>query len=396
MGAIMNICFITHDIAHIGGQERVLTNVANILSEHDIDVTILITSNRKEDLKVAYPLNDSIKMVYDKKIGRGKFSDFPYKILRLWNKKFIRIKSQNLLELIYFPKSERRAYKIFFDRYHYDVIIGLTPRPAGMLTLINATPRKVAWFHSTYERYFEKKNDFQWNQIDLYKKLLPNLDDVIVLTDYDKKEYAKHFDIQPIRIYNPLPYQCNYIQKRMTNTVLFVGRLHYDVKGLDFLVDIIVALEKLIDDFKVVIVGDGNGKNVFINKAKNNGVFHRIEMVGEQTNVKKYYQDARVCVVPSRVEGFGMVIIEAFEAGVPVVAFENAGPSELIEDGITGFIIKKFNTDDFAEKVSRLFSDDALCQQMRCNVQKKAKNFSRETIGNQWLTFLHGKEIVYE
>lgn len=387
----MEVCFITHDIAHIGGQERVLITVANMLSEHNINVTILITSNKKEDFNTAYSLNSEVKMVYDRKIGRGKFSDLAYKILRIWNKKICKINNYNLLEKIYFPNKERKAYEKFFHKHHFDVIIGLTVRPAGMLTLIKTNSRKVAWLHSTFERYFEKKNDFQWHQIDLYKKLLPKLDDVIVLTDYDKKEYSRHFDISPIRIYNPLPYQCNNRKNNLDNTVLFVGRLHYDIKGLDYLIDIIAILDKLIDNFSIIVVGDGSGKNIFIDNAKKRGIFNRIKMLGEQTDIKKYYQNAKVCVVPSRVEGFGMVIIEAFESGVPVVAFENAGPSELIDDGETGFLIKKFNTIDFADKVSKLLENDILRQQMSEKAKKKANEFSKENICKQWLSFLLGK-----
>lgn len=387
----MNICFITHDIAHIGGQERVLTLVANMLVEKEINVTILVTSNKKEDMKKAYPLNPEVQLISDSRMAKGKCADLHYKMIRTWNKKIHRIKNLEILKKIYFPHSERMAYEEFFKKNKFDIIIGLTPRPAAMLTFIKTESKRVAWLHSTYERYFNTKNDFQWHQEMLYGNLFPLLDDIIVLTDYDKKVYSDHFDISPIRIYNPVPFETNHTSKLNSRNIVFVGRLHYDIKGLDYLVKIAEKLKQRIENIKFKIVGDGAGKDRLVSDIKKNKLDDIVELVGSTDNVQKYYEDAEICVVTSRVEGFGLVIVEAFEQGVPVVAFENAGPSEIIEDGKTGFLIPNFDIDLFALKLYELLMDDEMRKAMGKAAKNKAREFHKDVILNSWIEFLQNE-----
>lgn len=219
------------------------------------------------------------------------------------------------------------------------------------------------------------------------------MDDTIVLTDYDKKVYSDHFNILPKRIYNPVSYETEKLSSLTSNTILFVGRLHYDVKGLDYLLQITAELKKMLDKFEVVVVGDGNGKDKLIAQAKKCDVNKMIKMVGGTTDVKKYYEKASVCIVPSRVEGFGLVIIEAFESGVPVVAFENAGPSELIEDGKTGFLIPRFDVNKFADRLYKILDDAKLRRAMGAQAKRKAGEFSQKNIAEQWIRFLDRKEV---
>lgn len=385
----MKICFITHDIAHIGGQEKVITIIANELShKSNMEISIVITSARKSDKKTVYDLDKNVKLLFPKSIARGKYSDILYKLIRTFNKKIFPIKCKEFLKIIYFPLRERRAYQRFLSKSSFDIVIGLTVRPAAMLTFLDIKAKKVAWLHSTYERYFLKKNEFQWNQEILYQDLLPKLDNIVVLTDFDVIEYRKHFLVKPIRIYNPLPYEEGYKSLLKDNTILFVGRLDYDVKGLDYLVEILSDLTKYDINVHLLVVGDGAGREKFTEYAKRNNVLDKITMVGNTINVKAYYRRASICLVTSRVEGFGMVVIEAFEAGVPVISFANAGPSELIEDGVTGYIIKKYDVVDFAKKVRFLLMNDDLRLQMGKNAALKAKEFAISTISKQWVDFL--------
>ena len=395
----MKICFVTHDIAHIGGQERVMTNLANILSEQGIDVTILITSAAKEDFNAVYYLNDKVRLVSDKKISKGKYSDLPYKLIRCWNKKIHTINNTAFLEKIYFPYSERKSYEYFFEQNSFDVVVGLAMRAAGMLACVNTSAKKIAWLHNSYERYFLRKNEFQWHQEKMYERLLPKLDKVVTLTDFDRKEYSERFNIDPIRIYNPLSYTSHTKSNLTSNIVLFVGRLNYKVKGLDLLAESIAELEKRTQDFKVVVVGDGEGKEQFLKYAESLKVRSKIEMIGNTKDVEQYYQMARVCVVPSRVEGFGLVVTEAFEAGVPVIAFDSNGPSELIEDGVNGYVVERYNVNLFAEKIYSLLMDENMCKVMGHNALVKSAYFSETFIGNEWCTMLShllSGEEVYE
>lgn len=97
---------------------------------------------------------------------------------------------------------------------------------------------------------------------------------------------------------------------------------------------------------------------------------------------------AEIVVVPSIIfDTFPTVNLEAMAAGKPVVATCYGGSREIVQDGITGYIINPFATDDFAAKLTHLLQDDELRQQMGAAGQAHLQaNFSLQ---QQTQTFLH-------
>ncbi|GAI52225.1 unnamed protein product, partial [marine sediment metagenome] len=83
-----------------------------------------------------------------------------------------------------------------------------------------------------------------------------------------------------------------------------------------------------------------------------------------QEELKKLYFNAAVYVFPSKKEDFGIVIIEAMGAGVPVVAWKSGGPTDIVVNGKTGFLAKPFMVGDFAQKILKLLKDKKLRQKM--------------------------------
>src|SRR5690606_23651864 len=75
-------------------------------------------------------------------------------------------------------------------------------------------------------------------------------------------------------------------------------------------------------------------------------------------NIVEKYLASSFYVMSSRFEGFGMVLIEAMEYGLPCVSFNcDYGPSDIISDGIDGFLVEKENTDALAEKILYLIEN---------------------------------------
>lgn len=111
----------------------------------------------------------------------------------------------------------------------------------------------------------------------------------------------------------------------------------------------------------------------------------RCQLYGPTVDVLKEYNASSVFVLPSRYEGFGLVLIEAMACGIPVVSFncEN-GPRSIISDGIDGFLIPPFDVDAFAEKMILLMNDDNLRKKMGENAQKSTSRYDIERVGHQW------------
>ncbi len=90
---------------------------------------------------------------------------------------------------------------------------------------------------------------------------------------------------------------------------------------------------------------------------------------------------ARVLVMPSRSDSFGIVYLEAWLAGLPVVGADSGGVAEVIDDGADGFLVKFGDVDALAHRIGQLLGDQALAQQMAVAGRRKAfKSYSWDRV----------------
>lgn len=380
------VCFLTNNIAEIGGRQRVNTLLANEISKtDDIDVSIVFTSPYKTAMKHYYELDNSVRVLWDEGLCPTK-KNLPYKVVRYINKKIYQFKNISFLRYIYFPSYEVRNYNRFFNNNKFDIVVGVGTRAGAMLTLLNDKSKKIAWLHSSYDVYFLKKNYFQWHQENLYKKMLSNIDTMVVLTDGDIERYKRNIECNPVRIYNPLTIVCNEKTKFKNNELVFVGRLEYDIKGLDFLARIFSIVKKEITEAHLTIVGDGSGRKQLENDFEKLNLRQSINFIGQTNNVGEYYQQGSVVLLTSRKEGFGLVTTEAMEYGLPVVSFKTEGSIEIINDGQNGFLIDNYDIEAFAEKVILLCKDEELRYTMSRKAKERARDFSIDKIIDEWIS----------
>jgi len=378
------ICFLTNNIAEMGGRQRVNALLANEFAKtEDLDVSIVFTSNYKTAMKQFYALNSRVRVLWDRRLCSSK-KDIPYKIVRYFNKKVFEIKNAGFQQFIYFPAHEVRALNRFFRSNEFDTIIGVGTRAGAMLSLVNNNSKKIVWLHTSYDVYFLKKNYFQWHQEALYKKLLSRLDEMVVLTDGDVARYKKNIECNPVRIYNPLTLSCDKKATLEENELIFVGRLDYDIKGLDLLVNIMLLVKKEIPDIHLTVVGDGSGRKQLEDAITEAGILQCVTLAGETNDVESYYRKASIALLTSRKEGFGLVATEAMECGLPVVSFKTEGPSEIIIDGENGFLVDQFDVDTFAEKIILLCKNKKLRWSMGRNAMQRAGDFSIKVIIDEW------------
>ena len=107
-------------------------------------------------------------------------------------------------------------------------------------------------------------------------------------------------------------------------------------------------------------------------------------MFGNSEDFMKYYMQASIALLPSRQEGFGLVVTEAMECGLPVISFKTKGPSEIIEDGVNGFLIDKYDVVSFAKRIVMLCERPDLRKQMGENAARRAEDFSCHFIVGEW------------
>jgi glycosyltransferase involved in cell wall biosynthesis len=140
-------------------------------------------------------------------------------------------------------------------------------------------------------------------------------------------------------------------------TVLFVGRL-VQQKGPDLLIETIPSILKYYPRAKFLFAGEGDLQKSVELRARQLGVANATRFVGFQTNgtLADLYKACDVVCVPSRNEPFGIVILEAWSAGKPVVCTKNGGPEEFVSHNVTGLKVNA-NPDSIAWGLGTLFAD---------------------------------------
>jgi glycosyltransferase involved in cell wall biosynthesis len=138
-----------------------------------------------------------------------------------------------------------------------------------------------------------------------------------------------------------------------------IGRLSWQ-KGYDVLID---ALAR-IPETEAVIVGEGPQRENLEQRARDAGVDGRLTLVGWSDDPRSYLSRFDAFVLPSRFEGFPLVILEAMLAGVPVIATDVGSVSESVKDGDTGILVEPEDAAALAHAISRTLADPELARRI--------------------------------
>ncbi len=132
-----------------------------------------------------------------------------------------------------------------------------------------------------------------------------------------------------------------------------VGRL-IKRKGFDFLIRGIAAVED--QNVHALIVGEGPERPALEALALELGVTDRVHLLGAVSEEKKfqYLSNANVYVLSSVHEGFGIVLQEAMQVGLPIISTDNGGQRDLIEEGKNGFLVGFGDTRGLSDKIKKL------------------------------------------
>ena len=147
--------------------------------------------------------------------------------------------------------------------------------------------------------------------------------------------------------------------------IIFVGRLDA-VKGVPLLIDAFAALRARHPEARLTIVGDGPDRASLEVQARASGVAETASFLGyrDQTQIADLLEGADMLVLPSFAEGVPVVLMEAMASRLPVIASQVAGVPELVENGISGFVIPAGDLDTLTDRIDQLLSDPGLCREM--------------------------------
>jgi 1,4-alpha-glucan branching enzyme len=168
--------------------------------------------------------------------------------------------------------------------------------------------------------------------------------------------------------------------------VLFVGRLVAQ-KGVDWLLKAFAAVVRRLPEARLVVAGDGDLELYLQRVARYLGIPHRVDFRGWTTGAAlvELYRRARLVVVPSYYEPFGIVALEAMACGRPVVASRVGGLAEVIEDGVGGRLVPAGDHLELARCLVALLGDPDLLRRMGEAARAHTARFTWEAAADRTL-----------
>lgn len=163
--------------------------------------------------------------------------------------------------------------------------------------------------------------------------------------------------------------------------VLFVGSLNR-TKAVHRLIRVWARVEGRFPDWEFVVVGDGLERGRLERLAAKT---RRVRFAGFRRDPSADFAEARVFVLASEFEGWPMVLGEALRQGcVPIVSASFEAVRDIVDDGVTGRVVRHFDARAFAEALCGLMADDAARARMARAAVAKAAAFSVESVAARW------------
>ena len=161
--------------------------------------------------------------------------------------------------------------------------------------------------------------------------------------------------------------------------ILFCGH-SWERKGLD---RAIASLARMHHRAQLLVVGAGNVDR-YEGLAQQFGVLPKVHFVGSRSDAWRYFQAADIFVLPTRVDLWGMTIAEAMASGVTPVTTVGAAAAEVIENGVTGFVLPEpFDPDAMASTCDRLVADHQLRRRIGQAAAEAARGLTWEAHGRR-------------
>ncbi len=174
--------------------------------------------------------------------------------------------------------------------------------------------------------------------------------------------------------------------------ILFVGQMTIR-KGLGYLAKAVHRAS--FSKYKLVLIGARSKETRQLLSGLNED---NMELLGlcSQEEVRNEMSRASVVVLPSIEDGFGLTILEAMASGCPVIASNSCGVSELIRDGIDGYVVPAGDAELLADRLTTLYNDRLLVEQMGIAAAEHARECSNmESVTSRWLRSIRQSTVDF-
>jgi glycosyltransferase involved in cell wall biosynthesis len=180
------------------------------------------------------------------------------------------------------------------------------------------------------------------------------------------------------------------LHRQEADYLLYFGRLDWFQKGLDVLLEAMAILSARWPQLRLKVAGRGKDRQRVMDAARALGIPENVEMLGpvSDTERNRLYAGARVLLMPSRFEGFGMVAAEAMAAGVPVVAAASDSLPEVVDPPAGGVLVPVGDALATADAVDWLLRNPGARHELSQSARISAERFRWDRLAQQHFAFL--------
>ena len=272
-------------------------------------------------------------------------------------------------------------------------------KAGGLCTLFNKVPfnafeHGLGLWRNTYHRLWIRMYSSMANNVVCcsaaslkLRRTNDKIDPKKLLVIHNSFRLNKNIDLEPIQNIdsNDLPKKSKAIKEvpkySLENAEPFVigyaGRFH-KVKQINVLIQIAELLKKRSTDFKFLLLGDGPEKEGIDQIIREKNLGNYFQLTGFVKNPESYFEKMNCFVLPSKREDFSLALIEASNAGLPCIAFDVGGNSEIIQHEETGFIISPFDIEAMAYKIRWLKENEKRCEEMGIMASEYVQSYFTE------------------
>ena len=352
----LKICFVTVTLSD-GGAERCAALLSNYFDSQDVEVYHVVFSG-----KVEYDYSGKLFHLEHLKDKRNSW----------WSrsKRFF-------------------ALKQFFANNHFDFVIDFRAKEFFLQEMIIHNfvyPKFIQTIHSYKLKSYLPNNKLK------AKLLYRNCQQFITVSKGIYEKVSNNYKFLPTKlIYNPIDFEMILNQSKQNISddfqyILSAGSMNKNIKQFNKLIECYAKSILPSTNIKLIILGEGKLKSKWIKLAESLNLQDMIIFKGNVKNPFRYYKNALFTISTSKFEGMPMVLLESLACGNPIISWDYAsGPNEIITDKQNGLLIENQHTEKLIEAMNLFVLDNNLYLHCKENAVSSVKQFSLETIGNEWL-----------
>lgn len=355
----MHISFLLHNAYGIGGTIRTTFTLARTLAEQH-DVEIVSVFRHRDVPALGAPEGVTLRPLVD---------------VRRKSPAYEGGSDEHARPAVVFPRADSRHKQYsrltdariggYLQRVEADVVVGTRPGlNVHISRQVRPGPVRVGQEHLTLDSH-----NYRLRREIAHRYAL--LDALTTVTRVDAEDYRRRLRLPGVRIEaipNAVPEPACPPAGGDLKWVVAAGRLHR-VKRYDLLIRAFAQVSAVRPDWRLRIYGAGDSTGdeqaplrALVGEL---GLHNNVFLMGSVNPLEAEWPKGSIAAVTSDRESFGMTIVEAMRAGLPVVATDCPhGPAEIIEDGVDGRLVPTGDPDAIAAALLQLIEDDGLRHRM--------------------------------